>query len=175
VLPSLESITSVTDVRAFLAPGVPQELTRAALRRAWATDPAIRDFVGIQDNDWDFTKPEGMLGFGPLPPDLDVKKLIAQIFGEAHERPADVRLHDAARTADELQAASGSQELARSATPARPVPTEQPPQVQPRDAQTVIVQRSNGPEFVTQDDLGSSPVETTVLAPRKHGSALPKV
>src|SRR6476619_6048196 len=39
-LPSLESITSATDIRDFLAPGVPQELTRAALRRAWAADPA---------------------------------------------------------------------------------------------------------------------------------------
>ena len=34
-LPSLDSITAVTDVRAFLAPGVPTELARAALRRAW--------------------------------------------------------------------------------------------------------------------------------------------
>src|SRR5690348_12633172 len=43
-LPSLDSITAVTDVRAFLAPGVPTDLARAALRRAWAVDPAIRDF-----------------------------------------------------------------------------------------------------------------------------------
>ena len=37
------SITAATDIRAFLAPGVPAELTRAALRRAWTADPAIRD------------------------------------------------------------------------------------------------------------------------------------
>jgi len=37
-LPSLESITAGTDIRAFLNPGVPAELTRAALRRAWTTD-----------------------------------------------------------------------------------------------------------------------------------------
>src|SRR4051794_20136553 len=37
-LPSLESITAETDIRAFLAPGVPAELTRTALRRAWAAD-----------------------------------------------------------------------------------------------------------------------------------------
>ena len=61
-LPSLESITAATDIRAFLAPGVPPELTRAALRRAWSADPAIRDFVGLPENDWDFTDPNGSAG-----------------------------------------------------------------------------------------------------------------
>src|SRR6187397_2107450 len=45
-LPSLESITAGTDVRAFLTQGVPAELARAALRRAWTADTTIRDFVG---------------------------------------------------------------------------------------------------------------------------------
>ncbi len=48
-LPPIETITAETDIRAFLAPGVPPELTRAALRRAWAADPKIRDFVGLAD------------------------------------------------------------------------------------------------------------------------------
>lgn len=81
-LPSLESITKATDIRAFLTPGVPAELTRAALRRAWVADPAIRDFVGLQENAWDFTNPDAMPGFGDIAPDYDVKKLLAQIFGE---------------------------------------------------------------------------------------------
>ena len=81
-LPSLESITKATDIRAFLTPGVPVELTRAALRRAWTADPAIRDFVGLQENDWDFTNPNGVPGFGEISPDYDIKKLLAQIFGE---------------------------------------------------------------------------------------------
>jgi hypothetical protein len=33
---------------------VPQDLARAALRRAWTVDPAIRDFVGLFENCWDF-------------------------------------------------------------------------------------------------------------------------
>jgi hypothetical protein len=53
-LPSIESITAGTDIRAFLQSGVPAELTKAALRRVWTTDPAIRDFVGIAENQWDF-------------------------------------------------------------------------------------------------------------------------
>src|ERR1700757_4050904 len=65
-LPSIDSITSATDIKAFLRKGIPQELTRAALRRAWCADPAIRDFVGLAENAWDFNDPSAMPGFGPL-------------------------------------------------------------------------------------------------------------
>ena len=65
-LPSLESIAADTDIGAFLQSGVPAELTRAALRRAWASDPAIRDFIGIAENQWDFNDPDAIPGFGPL-------------------------------------------------------------------------------------------------------------
>jgi TorA maturation chaperone TorD len=65
-LPPLQSIIAGTDIRSFLGPGVPAELTKAALRRAWVTDPAIRDFIGIAENQWDFNDPTAMPGFGPL-------------------------------------------------------------------------------------------------------------
>src|SRR5207237_7656288 len=65
-LPSIESITGTTDITAFLRRGIPPELSRAALRRAWAADPAIRDFVGLAENAWDFNDPHAMPGFGPL-------------------------------------------------------------------------------------------------------------
>jgi hypothetical protein len=65
-LPSLDSIGATTDIRAFLVPGVPEELKRAALQRVWRTDPAIRDFVGLSENSWDFNDPTGAHGFGPL-------------------------------------------------------------------------------------------------------------
>jgi TorA maturation chaperone TorD len=65
-LPPLQSITAGTDIRLFLGSNVPVELTKAALRRAWATDPAIRDFVGIAESQWDFNDPAAMPGFGPL-------------------------------------------------------------------------------------------------------------
>jgi TorA maturation chaperone TorD len=65
-LPPLQSITAGTDIRSFLETSVPAGLTKAALRRAWVTDPAIRDFVGIAENQWDFNDPTAMPGFGPL-------------------------------------------------------------------------------------------------------------
>jgi len=64
--PAVESITEESDIRLFLQSGVPTELVRAALRAAWATDPAIRDFVGIAESQWDFNDPGAMPGFGPL-------------------------------------------------------------------------------------------------------------
>ncbi|WP_027535059.1 DUF3306 domain-containing protein [Bradyrhizobium sp. WSM3983] len=65
-LPSIDSITAMTDITVFLREGIPRELTRAALRRAWTADPAIRDFVGLAENAWDFNDPNAMPGFGPL-------------------------------------------------------------------------------------------------------------
>jgi hypothetical protein len=82
-LPPIESINAGTDVRAFLEDGVSQDLARAALRRAWSSDPAIRDFVGLSENAWDFNAPEGVPGFGPFAPDA-ARQLVAQVFGETN-------------------------------------------------------------------------------------------
>ena len=65
-LPPLDSIGADTDITAFLRRDVPPELTRAALRRAWTSDPAIKNFVGLVENGWDFNDPSAMSGFGPI-------------------------------------------------------------------------------------------------------------
>lgn len=65
-LPSIDAIAAGTDITAFLRKGIPPELMQAALRRAWTADPAIRDFVGLAENAWDFNDPNAMPGFGPL-------------------------------------------------------------------------------------------------------------
>ncbi len=80
-LPPIDSIDSGTDIRAFLEQGVPQDLARAALRRAWSSDPAIRDFIGLSENAWDFNAPEGVPGFGPFAPDA-ARQLVAQVLGD---------------------------------------------------------------------------------------------
>jgi hypothetical protein len=83
-LPSLESITANSDIRAFLQRGVPAALSRAALRRAWSADPAIRDFVGLSENSWDFNAPDSIPGFGSID-SADVRRMAAQLFGEPSE------------------------------------------------------------------------------------------
>jgi hypothetical protein len=81
-LPPIDAITVHTDIRAFLKSRVPAELTRAALRRAWISDPAIRDFVGIAENQWDFNDPTAISGFGPMLETDDISALLAQAFGQ---------------------------------------------------------------------------------------------
>lgn len=81
-LPPIDSITAETDIKAFLQAGVPKDLTRAALRRAWTADPAIRDFIGLAENQWDFTDPAGIPGFGPLEATDDVRQLVARAMGQ---------------------------------------------------------------------------------------------
>jgi len=80
-LPPIESIGAGSDIRAFLAAGVPMELTRAALRRAWSTDPAIRDFIGLSENSWDFNAPGGVPGFGSLTAE-EARGLLTRALGE---------------------------------------------------------------------------------------------
>lgn len=77
-LPSIEMITVDTDIRGFLQSRVPAALTRAALRQAWASDPAIRDFIGIAENQWDFNDPTAMPGFGPMRETDNVPALLAR-------------------------------------------------------------------------------------------------
>jgi hypothetical protein len=86
-LPSIDSITADTDVVAFLKSGVPTALTRAALRRAWTSDPAIRDFIGIADNQWDFNDPNGISGFGRLDAAESGVAFLAQLSSTPGEMP----------------------------------------------------------------------------------------
>jgi Protein of unknown function (DUF3306) len=85
-LPAIDEIVATTDIRAFLKPGVPESLKHAALRRAWVADPAIRDFIGIAENQWDFTNPASIPGFGTLESLQDVYHLLPRISVEEVRR-----------------------------------------------------------------------------------------
>jgi hypothetical protein len=91
-------------VSAFLRPGVPAELTQAALRRAWVTDPAIRDFVGLAENAWDFNAPGGVPGFEPLRAIDDVQRLAAQVLGTLPVAPPETAPADGEETAGAVEA-----------------------------------------------------------------------
>jgi hypothetical protein len=65
-LPKLEDLTAESDLSAFLRDGVPQALKSAALRKMWSLDPAIRDFVGLSENAWNFNEPATIPGFGTI-------------------------------------------------------------------------------------------------------------
>ena len=115
-LPPIETIGAGSDIRPFLAKGVPAHLTRAALRRAWSADPAIRDFVGLAENSWDFNAPGGVPGFGALTME-DARRLLTRVTKEtealgpayaAAERRAD---DQAPACAGQSQKTTGSDQM----------------------------------------------------------------
>ena len=81
-LPAIESITSESDIRVFLQSGVPEQLLRAALRTAWVADPAIRDFIGVAESQWDFNDPAAMPGFGPLEAIDSAQSVVSHSVGD---------------------------------------------------------------------------------------------
>ena len=169
-LPPIESITAETDIRAFLAPGVPAHLARAALRRAWASDPKIRDFVGLSENAWDFNAPDAIAGFGPLEMTDELRAQIARMLGGgiAGEPP-------------KAAPAQASQEMPPS-----------PEGTTPPDAASIAAPPSDGGAGTPSGPAGFEPLphrskaadagqpdpqdvdDNQVSAKRLHGGALPK-
>jgi len=159
-------------------------LTRAALRRAWAADPAIRNFVGLQENDWDFTAPNGPMGFGELPPGTDLKKLLARVFGEAEESATDGSASDqGATTAGVTQPAPEAQEPAtpaRSAAAASSPGSDSGDQALPSPPAERAAVAKPGNDLVHRDNIAAthkSDSEVSARLPevrRQHGRAMPK-
>lgn len=144
-LPSVDLITAGTDITAFLRKGVPQELMRGALRRAWSADPAIRDFVGLAENAWDFNDPNAMPGFGPL--DCSPAELVAwveRIIGGLHyaaEIPPDTPMPLEKESSDVLADAAVLTEESAQAVVAETA-TSVPPQ--PTTAADTVRRRTHG-------------------------------
>ena len=160
----------------FLQPGVPEALSRAALRRAWSADPGIRDFIGLAENAWDFTASDGMHGFGPLDP-ADAKRLLAQLFSEGDAKK-DIAAGDAAAQEpqheavnDPEQAASDSSEAASgSATDAAAGAAEPEAAGDP-----VMLQSSNSDRAsIALQQKQTEPAPVAAPIRRAHGRALPE-
>jgi hypothetical protein len=145
-LPPIESIGASSDIRAFLAPGVPEEVKRAALRRAWLADPAIRDFVGVAENQWDFNKPGGIPGFGSL--DELTPELCRMVAGLFSDLPAE---NTAPRLAEVHEI---------SAKP--PAPPESDPEAEQSPAQVEVSELAL-PEYPDNEPL--QPIYSTQKAP----------
>lgn len=163
-LPPIDSIGVDTDIRSFLQKGVPLELTRAALRRAWTTDPAIRDFIEVAENQWDFATGSNLPGFGDLDLSDDVRRMIAEMFQApsraTNEEPATepsnaaTNKPDTSVDGDELRVAE-------------PVAEQADPQ-----AEAVGIVHREEENIATQQEakisLTSAPFKS------RHGGALPK-
>jgi hypothetical protein len=92
-----------------------------ALRRAWATDPAITGYKTLADYDWDFNAP----GYGALRVTDNVKDLAERVFGmikaEEEPKPAEPELE-----LEPLEAELPAVEVAAAEPEALPSPVEEP-------------------------------------------------
>src|SRR5262245_50532720 len=169
-LPPIESIVAGSDIRAFLQKGVPAALTKAALRRAWTTDPAIRDFIEVAENQWDFTDPTAIPGFGPLPASDNLRQLVGQALGNLPDVPD---APDAAGVSqDNPDAIAGAKAAADG--PLSETPTE----ASAKHMQAMALpEGADNPDTVGVAALQHpQPALETGNAPRRkgHGSAMPR-
>jgi Protein of unknown function (DUF3306) len=181
-LPPIETITAESDIRAFLAPGVPPELTRAALRRAWVADPKIRDFVGLADYDWDFNAPGAIAGFGSLEMTDELRREVARMVGrslggEDSERPAPIAAEGQAdrpsvETSAESVATTGKVPTQASQSNRGRSQNDPAAADSGRHNSTVELQ-CNEVDIAAQYDRENHDSDQ-VIAKRPHGSALPK-
>jgi hypothetical protein len=166
-LPPIESIGAMTDIRAFLRKGVPQEVSRAALRRAWSADPAIRDFVGLAENSWDFNDPNAMAGFGALDYSAEqidalVRRIVAGVMETAESLTNP--LAQAAEEAAQSAPAGVEVRFAQSSNPVKAITDSRP-----FDGAAAVELPSN--PAASQPMTAS---EETSLRRRRHGGALPQ-
>lgn len=186
-LPPIESITADADVSAFLAPGVPADVKLAALRRAWAADPRVRDFIGLNDYDFDFHTPGAIPGFGPLEMTDELRREVMRLVSAWQEEPEQNTwtAPTATARASEPAVSSVQPSAAIEKTAELPAPAEDiaadaagagsdrsaPAQDELIDGEATA-QRNK--EFIASQQKHSQPENLQTLARRGHGRALPK-
>jgi hypothetical protein len=170
-LPPIESIGAGADIRAFLAAGVPADLARAALRRAWSADPAIRDFIGLSENSWDFNAPGGVPGFGSVKAE-DIRRLMEEKETAELARPA-AETSSADQATVPVSGSSPAVELAPQQPAVHDSAQDQPKQ----DHETSGDHRDPTPRSKVEIAMQHQRGEHECCQPssrRRHGSALPE-
>ena len=167
-LPSLDSIGANSDIRAFLQAGVPSALKHAALRRAWSADPAIRDYIGPNENFWEAAGPDGVPGFGELGPEVDIKKLVAEIFGDAKpQTEARADAPSSAATPEQSARSVEKSDTAASAT-GESVPMDPQHGATPNDESLLHCDANIATQHNDSQEIAA------VTKARRHGGATPQ-
>lgn len=170
-LPDVDNLTAESDISAFLQKGVPEALKQLALRRMWSLDPAIRDFVEVAENQWDFNAAGGIYGiYQELAEGTDVGVWLAQAtqtvlpqhaLTQVAEPPASITPVAAAQNGACVPAPAASavgtpDDIGKTTLSAAPEPAKQ------------VTETSS------KDMASSTTVSTTASVPRRrHGGALP--
>jgi Protein of unknown function (DUF3306) len=169
-LPKLDEMTGSTDITAFLRKGVPENLRNEALRKSWALDPAIRNYVNpALEYAYDWNTPAGVPGNSELGAGVDVARLVSQIMGDP---PA-----SEAATVTDAKAADAPGESAGHAAVQNADPKF--PTQALRRSDEAVAEASNAGENGSEAGRAAKSVTSESAAPqqpvRRHGSAKPTV
>ncbi len=157
---------------------MPADLTRAALRRAWTADPAIRDFIEIAENQYDFATGSDLPGFGALDASADdIRQMVANVFGDGPKVPDEQQA--VASSVAETPAKAGISES--DGPPVEPAATEDIAAA-PQDQQLPKATQDAAEEDIVQRNKVSIAMQQSnteveyhpAPARRPHGRALPQ-
>lgn len=170
-LPKLDDITEKTDITGFLRKGVPESLRNAALRKSWALDPAIRNYVNpALDYAYDWNSPGGVPGHGELAAGTDVAKMVLRIMGND---PAVQHAQDSAASAHEPADDTAGGDLVHN-----PVPAFQPESVRLSESFIPQPMSGEGSEHAELEDSRREKENESVASQqkvRRHGTAKPRL
>lgn len=153
-LPPIESIGAGSDIKPFLARGVPADLRNAAMRRLWSASPGVRDYLDpAVDYAWDWNAPGGVPGGGGTLSQVRVAQMVKDLIGKAPE-PA------------EEEVASVAQDVAPQHDEAEEPQDETPETLDP-------VRRST-PVPVQKDPPETTRMAADLTPARRHGGAVPE-
>jgi hypothetical protein len=176
-LPKVEEMTAETDITVFLRKGVPELLRKAALRRMWSVDPAIRDYVSeAREYAYDWNVPGGVPGNGPLLPSDNVAAMLRRVFGENPPEGDAVVAGDPAgealsrsRESDPAEAPPEAEEVSAAGEPEAPDTAAEEPQ---RLANRALPQPGPGSDLLVPP-APASPESAISPRLRRHGGAKP--
>ena len=158
LLPDLETLTGESDIQSFLHKAVPDTLRNAALRKVWALDPAVRNYVGeALDYAYDWNTPGGVPGFGEI---LSDEQSVAFVRNLLAGPDSDEKV---------IEAAAARQDHAP------PAHTQNVIDEQVSEASDKEIQSPEKVEFIEADDMIAGPSDAISQPQRKpkHGGALP--
>ena len=164
-LPTIDDLTSASDIKAFLDPRVPAALRDAALQRAWTLDPAIRNFIEVAENQWDWNTPGGAPGYEPL----EDAKLVAQLLDHAVGAIMGPRCDDAPILSSDVSSLSPAAfvDVAVHKTQHAVIEDAKTPDIAAAGSSSVAEDRDAVPHNADDGNPVSGPLR------RRHGGALP--
>jgi hypothetical protein len=146
-------------------------------------DPKIRDFIGIAENQWDFTAGGNAPGFDFSPPLGDVKRMVADIFGDKPEVDSQSEAPSQAARQDEPASSAGHSDDAGEAhrnvtgtLPGAEVGADgkvELPQFENESVRQTLVARHGEQDAASQKNDAAQESENLLPRP-SHGRAMPK-